>query len=799
MASHAGDFQEDEDGNNTSSLKRTRRPVISCLECRRKKLKCDRTHPCQQCKRIGRPGGCLYQVGQEPESRTQESSSSSSPHVEKRQRIDTEDASVSANIAVKRPSSTTPRSLLQDHFIDSSSSPMNMNPATAPMGIIEDLQNRVRKLEQVIETGHPLVESANSHDYTPPVEVIRNNPNVSEFHVDEWGAPLAAFGMARSFMYKIQDGSDDQEISALAQDMRSLHNLIKARCKSLKQVEAPALTVPEILRCLPDNETCEALAGLYFANFEHCYRILHRPTFDRQFREFWGQQHSLQNKSSFLPQLCGVLSIVAALKTSPLCNNIGLQKISDGATTFMQSYIDNLSTKEGNRLPAIQTRLLLFILRWVRSDRVGDLWHASGQTLRQALMMGLDKDPGKLPKTSPSQAELRRRIWYTIVEQDLMASLLCNMPCMVPYFTCRPPLNVNDSEISDESKASPASRPLQEWTDNICQHILAQNLLERVEVCKAVGNRTSVKYEEIVNITRRLERSLQNLPSSLKFGGDTDRSPIRLMAGLEIDMSIRRVLLYLYSPFSHAMPIENDTYAEARVGFNQSCLMIGAYRDLFDPKYSELDVFQPEGYWDFFYNCYKYELNQATLGLSIEIKRLTMQSSDQNKAAATTATSSPGNGRMNSLSSVNLNTPGGTPSGSSKSSLIHAVKDAIEPMTRRISRVGSNLKDLAYLTIVFNSVKSQNQSIAENMIKEGLRDLVSACKLQLGRDGVEMSTPHMRNGSDAELSVATSSEFDLTWTSFAGLDWNSVLRFEESMSGQWDQGIPWQDNSMMIQ
>lgn len=36
------------------------RPTISCLECRRKKLKCDRERPCGQCRKVGRETLCAY-------------------------------------------------------------------------------------------------------------------------------------------------------------------------------------------------------------------------------------------------------------------------------------------------------------------------------------------------------------------------------------------------------------------------------------------------------------------------------------------------------------------------------------------------------------------------------------------------------------------------------------------------------------------------------------------------------------------------------------------------------------------
>jgi hypothetical protein len=45
------------------------RPPISCLECRRKKLKCDRVQPCMQCKKSGRDALCTFVNGPPPPSR----------------------------------------------------------------------------------------------------------------------------------------------------------------------------------------------------------------------------------------------------------------------------------------------------------------------------------------------------------------------------------------------------------------------------------------------------------------------------------------------------------------------------------------------------------------------------------------------------------------------------------------------------------------------------------------------------------------------------------------------------------
>jgi hypothetical protein len=107
------------------------RPVISCLECRRKKLKCSRTYPCAQCVKIGRPGRCEFQAGQEPEANEDWAGPSSAP-IKKRR--------------VQSPILTNGASPAQDIAHVAKILP----PAPVKAGIIEDLQARVARLEAFV-------------------------------------------------------------------------------------------------------------------------------------------------------------------------------------------------------------------------------------------------------------------------------------------------------------------------------------------------------------------------------------------------------------------------------------------------------------------------------------------------------------------------------------------------------------------------------------------------------------------------------------------------------------------------
>jgi hypothetical protein len=95
-----------------SSSRKRPRPVVSCLRCREKKLKCDRTAPCQNCSKAGCRAECTY--NQHPQS------SDSIPKA-KRVHLSTEG--------------------------DEEDQRTQSRPGT---GIIEDLQERVVKLEELL-------------------------------------------------------------------------------------------------------------------------------------------------------------------------------------------------------------------------------------------------------------------------------------------------------------------------------------------------------------------------------------------------------------------------------------------------------------------------------------------------------------------------------------------------------------------------------------------------------------------------------------------------------------------------
>lgn len=120
--------------------KRRPRPMLSCIECRKKKLKCDRRLPCSQCARAGKIAQCFYQSRNfsQPQPRPHVSDGSESDFGPYRKKVS----------GVQQVLPLAPR--------DSAS-----NQISAPLigyfekhGVLEELQSRVEKLERILSV-HP--------------------------------------------------------------------------------------------------------------------------------------------------------------------------------------------------------------------------------------------------------------------------------------------------------------------------------------------------------------------------------------------------------------------------------------------------------------------------------------------------------------------------------------------------------------------------------------------------------------------------------------------------------------------
>lgn len=142
------------------------RPILSCLECRRKKLKCNRSLPnCDQCQKRRTTARCAYDA-HELEPNDVGKGSQSSPNARKKAKVD---SSPGPGIA---------------------SGNSDTNSSGARLGIVEDLQARVGRLERLL-TAKRHCPTKGQHDLeckTPGMLTIKGTG--SRYHAMDQKIPM---------------------------------------------------------------------------------------------------------------------------------------------------------------------------------------------------------------------------------------------------------------------------------------------------------------------------------------------------------------------------------------------------------------------------------------------------------------------------------------------------------------------------------------------------------------------------------------------------------------------------------
>ncbi|KAF9887198.1 hypothetical protein FE257_010452 [Aspergillus nanangensis] len=316
---------------------------------------------------------------------------------------------------------------------------------------------------------------------------------------------------------------------------------------------------PGIHQTLPAPDLVDDLVRLYFATFESCYRILHYPTFQRQYEAFTDNPELAD--SEFIVKLLLILSAAGALHSDVHIH----RALAAKARTWIhvaQTWLSAPLEKNRLSLDGVQIHCLLLLAR--QATRVGaDLvWISAGSLVRMAMQMGLHQDPSRLVDMDLLNREMRRRLWYTILEMNVQAALDSGMSPMVSPedYNTQLPSNLNDDDLVGATDEEGLCKPDSNTTQLSLHRLIAQSLPLRL---KATGIINSLQdeppYEEIVHVGNELSLACRDAASFINRQMSAPSSHwLSPFARSWCEHSLSRFLLCLHYPYafkSHVDPL----------------------------------------------------------------------------------------------------------------------------------------------------------------------------------------------------------------------------------------------------
>ncbi|KAM0282932.1 hypothetical protein ACHAQH_002743 [Verticillium albo-atrum] len=687
------------------SVKRPR-PVKSCTECRKRKLKCDRNLPCTQCQKSHR--NCRYSAEQDSSALSDASDVEPSDVQRPAKR----------NCAPTTQGNNGGSAHLGPPFLST------RNGETNGASPFEELASRVDRLENHVLIKSPLTADMPRLPLSPAtirgLTVKQGALRTRFFGQSSVRVLMNLFDEAKEFLANHSDSAEFRDLmSALSRLHKSILDSYKESLTPMTvYVESTTPVRGRMQHVLPKREVCDKLLGSYLHTTETIYRIVHMPTFMAQYELYWDGK--LQG-DTFLPQLLAICATGSRFeaKSKGLRKSIGAE--FDGvhiptACELVKSWLHSLKGKQLIDFTTLQTEMLLLQAMRMTAARPQVLWTQLGAILRMAMTMGMHRDPSEFePQIPVFSAEMRRRLWFSILELDLHVSLVCNLPCSIREgdFTCKPPRNLDDKELFPDMVELPPSRPIDNVTDNQIQCYAAMTVGIRLKVVHMVNRIDSIRdYNEVLEIGAKLELISEDIgylfPRNNSLN-DSEKSKV-WRCRVILDMHIRRPLLALYRPFALG---PSDAPAQITRAYLNSSMVILQYLDELDPMLAHY-----QNVSDMYHLVLKRDMLQASLSLCYYIKAgLHSKAGPYSNLKLATLSPEP----FDDARSYRAETPALW----SPVRLIKTVEKSMELLMRNVG--GSDVKDIVALSVVFASVQTTAQDQRLQEIRRILTVVLETC------------------------------------------------------------------------
>ncbi|KAF5580396.1 fungal transcriptional regulatory n-terminal [Fusarium pseudoanthophilum] len=433
-----------------------RRPPLACIQCYQRKLKCGREVPaCSRCSKAGIAEECTYRGHKGRETSVAGLFGYGPPGGAN---------VVSASTRIESSSTET-----LDSYATSSTKEVNMTH-------LEGQGNSTK----FYGCSYPLNLYQQFTDLRPYIVKIKTHyPSINTLR-DEIYAPF----------------NDKQQRRQILQD-DALENTLR--------------------QLIPAKPILDVLVQTYMDRYEITHRILHIPTFITKYNNHWTDQSS--TPVCFLVQLLLVAATAASCHPE-LCTDVFSHNTThDHVIKWVEAaeaWVGSHSNLPPRSWDILVIHCLLLIAKRANFIKEGSFWTSTGTLVRWAMAAGYHREVIPAAKISPFSREMCRRLWATVIELDLQASIERGMPPNVRIgdFNIKSPLNVDDEQLEESMQDSLVGMPLATLTNTSFQALLYRSLPARLKICAFInGCCEEVDFDKVLELEEELGQALQDIPA----------------------------------------------------------------------------------------------------------------------------------------------------------------------------------------------------------------------------------------------------------------------------------------------
>lgn len=413
LSAFTGKFRASRSGLHESSAKVIKRPreSLACNQCKKSKLRCDRGHPCSSCVRRDEAPRCSYHR--------------------------------------------------------SSTAAAEINRQTVAEEKLVHLESIVKQLIQTQPAAHRLHTDSLAKPITPPTVLQDFVPAETQAPVDSyeyvgythWSAVLDDIQDLKAVLGKSLAQQDAEEHAVI--ETRALGSEVifgSPNHYSLQQI---------ISQYLPPKIETDRLLSLYLQGKTFIAPFIHTYQFQRQYREFWADTSRVHPLwLSLLFSICYTASIVRERGRSFHASQNELS-IGDHALHVAAGQCLVLGEYHRPQQLGLEALGMYANSKNLRTlDPCREAGAMLGMVVKMAYEMGYHRDPDSFGSFTVFEGEMRRRLWASCVQMDLMMSFMLGLPSNIRLENTdtKAPRNLLDSDFDVDTQVLPESRSENEAT-----------------------------------------------------------------------------------------------------------------------------------------------------------------------------------------------------------------------------------------------------------------------------------------------------------------------------------------------
>ncbi|EYE92276.1 uncharacterized protein EURHEDRAFT_380360 [Aspergillus ruber CBS 135680] len=562
--------------------RKRRRPALSCVQCRQRKVRCDRAFPCGPCTRARHSIPCSYSFSSQEGIESAQSSS----RIARVASGHSEDGSDFQPVCQAARQSLPLEQMVQDlqDRVWRLEQVVSLNREsecfTRDGGLSQslyELSNRVSNIEQQMTRS---IAGLGPQDTCIPAPTLRLKTTPEKTKVASQGHWTNAFHQLR-MLEKI----DDIQAAEMREEIK--------KCKGIRAtLKHKSIMWDEPFQHLNLDINWEVveyteMAVVYFRTLGPIYRIL-----NSSFLEDYNKRLVVRTEPaphSFILKALLVIGIGSVFHPDKaLQNDIHLRV--HRWVYAAQWWLTGPDEKSAHSIDGLQVYCLMLLCRQVHSLNKGSIWVSAGSLVRFACSLGLHRDPSHFLSLSPYECETRRMLWAAVMEIAVQASFDIPMPPLISEddFDTEPPINIDESQLDKNTRSVPSAEPYNQYTDASIQRLLLKSLPTRLQVARFSNQIGQPQcYEQALKLGTELTAFCAEFAKYFQSHNLSESAEFHQKV---LSTFIRRTIILLYRPFLLQSPQDSRFYLARKLSF-ESAMVIASYADTTDIASKPLDYY----------------------------------------------------------------------------------------------------------------------------------------------------------------------------------------------------------------